>query len=68
MKNTLIPLDMIFVSAEGKIVHIEKNVQPCNSYCKSYSSQKPAQYVVEINAGLSDKFGIEEGQRIVINI
>ncbi len=65
MKNTLIPLDMIFISADKKIVHIEKNAQPCKVLdCQTYSSVKPAKYVVEINGGLADKLGIKEGQMV----
>ena len=67
MKNTLIPLDMIFISEEKKIVHIEREAQPCKVLdCQIYSSEKPAKYVVEINGGLADKFGIREVQRVGI--
>ena len=67
MKSTLIPLDMIFISADKKIVHIQKSAQPCKVLdCETYSSEKPAKYVVEINGGLSDKLGIDEGQKVKI--
>lgn len=67
MKNTLIPLDMIFISTEKKIVHIERLAQPCKVLdCQIYSSEKPAKYVVEINGGLADKLGIKEGQKVEI--
>jgi len=69
MKNTLIPLDMIFIDSKFEIVHIQKNAQPCKTItCTTYSSVKSAKYVVEINGGLSDKFGVKEGQKIEINI
>lgn len=62
MKNTLISLDMIFADEKGKIIHIGKNVQPCKADpCPTYPSKFPAQYVFEINAGESEKLGIEVG-------
>ena len=62
MKNTLIPLDMIFISADKKIAKIQRSAQPCKGLvCESYSSERPIKYVVEINGGLADKLGIREG-------
>lgn len=62
MKNTLIPLDMIFFDEDWKIVSIQKNAQPCKADpCLLYPSEGPAKFVLEINAGLSDKLGIKEG-------
>ena len=67
MKNTLIPLDMIFISKDLEIVSIQKNAQPCESDpCKLYGSVFPAKYVVEVNAGFSDRNGIKEGNKIEI--
>jgi uncharacterized membrane protein (UPF0127 family) len=62
MKNTILPLDIMFVDAERRIVNIQKN-------CKPYSldqipSAKPALYVVEVNAGYADKYGIMAGDLI----
>lgn len=65
MKNTLIPLDMIFVDAEGVIVHIQEMVSPCKvERCPSYPSLYPAQYVLEIAGGESLKWGIDEGDTV----
>lgn len=62
MKNTLIPLDMIFFDQDWKIVSIQKNAQPCKADpCLLYPSEGPAKFVLEINGGLSDKLGIKEG-------
>ncbi len=67
MKDTLIPLDMIFIDSGFKIVHIQKEAKPCKTIaCEGYSSIKPAKYVVEINGGLSEKWSIEAGQKIEI--
>ncbi len=63
MKNTLIPLDLIFFDDNWRIVDIKKNFAPCvNNPCEIYSSAVPAKYVLEINAGLADKDGIKVGQ------
>jgi uncharacterized membrane protein (UPF0127 family) len=51
MKNTLIPLDMIFISRDLVIVDIA-TMQPCTTDpCPDYTSRQPAQYVLEVNAG-----------------
>ncbi|MCX6256307.1 MAG: DUF192 domain-containing protein [Bacteroidia bacterium] len=62
MKNTFIPLDIIFADENGMIVTIQKNTTPLSE--KSIPSFKPALYVVEVNAGFSDKYNIEEGDNI----
>jgi len=65
MKNTLIPLDIIFLNKDKEIINIHHNVQPCRkSPCKTYYSLKPSKYVVEINGKLSRKFKLKSGDRI----
>ena len=64
MKNTLIPLDMIFINENFEIVEI-KNAMPCNEDpCATYSSAKPAKYVLEINEGFAEKNSIEAGDKV----
>jgi len=59
MKNTLIPLDIIFISQDKKVISISDEAQPCRQlHCKSYYSNGKVQYVVEINVGLAKKLGI----------
>lgn len=62
MKNTVLPLDMIFVNGRNEIVTIHKNTTPYSE--QSYASTKPAKYVVEVNAGFSDRHKISVGDRI----
>ncbi|MFO7614988.1 MAG: DUF192 domain-containing protein [Bacteroidales bacterium] len=62
MKNTFISLDIIFIHSSGEIVSIQKYTQPGSSY--SVPSEKPAKYVLEVNAGFSDKYGINPGNSI----
>ena len=62
MKNTLIPLDMIFISPTGRITEIVTQ-RPCpeNRTCQIYESKSLAQYVLEINAGQAEKWNIVPG-------
>lgn len=62
MKNTIIPLDIIYVGANKKIVSIQKNAVPYSE--KSLPSEGDAQYVVEVNAGFSDEHGLKPGDTI----
>lgn len=65
MKNTKIPLDIIFVDASGAIVDIKENFQPCVvEDCEKYYS-KPAMYALEVNAGLVQKHGIFVGDSLL---
>ena len=65
MKNTVLALDMIFVNSKMEIVKIHHNTTPFSE--QSYSSGKPAEYVIEVNAGYSYRMGIKEGDKIIIN-
>ncbi len=66
MKNTLIPLDMIWIDSNKRVVFIAHNVQPCrNDTCPTMSPDKSAMYVLEINDGLADRLGIKEGDWLV---
>jgi uncharacterized membrane protein (UPF0127 family) len=67
MKNTLIPLDIIFISADNKIVDIKNNFQPCAADpCPVYQSAAPVKYVLEVNAGVVREKGISVGDAMVI--
>ena len=62
MKNTEFALDIIFVNSDHEIVSIQKNAKPFDK--SSLASEAPAKYVLEINAGLSDQWGLEVGDLI----
>ncbi|MFQ5901895.1 MAG: DUF192 domain-containing protein [Thermodesulfobacteriota bacterium] len=65
MKNTLIPLDMIFISRDFRIVSFIKGARPCKQTpCMNYRSKGPAMYVLEVNAGFIDKYGIDKGTSV----
>ncbi|MEZ4797438.1 MAG: DUF192 domain-containing protein [Flavobacteriaceae bacterium] len=65
MKNTLIPLDIIYIDESKKVVSIQKNAKPMDE--TSLPSKAPAKYVLEINGGLSDQLNIVEGDSIAFS-
>lgn len=62
MRNTFISLDILFVNAEREIVTIRANTTPLSE--RSYFSTAPALYVVEVNAGFSERNNIRVGDKI----
>ena len=62
MKNTPIPLDMIFISRELKIVGIVEQTMPFSLDPRSVGA--PSQYVLEINGGLAKRHGIQAGDSV----
>ncbi len=67
MKNTYLPLDIIYINENNTIVSIRKKALPCNTEkCASYPSIKLAKYVLEVNAGFADYYEINAGDRIDI--
>lgn len=62
MKNTKIPLDIIYLDEAKKIVSFQKNAKPMDE--TSLPSNLPAKYVLEINAGLSDAWSLAIGDII----
>ena len=62
MKNTYIPLDMIFIRADGRILRIAENTEPQST--KIISSGGLARGVLEVIAGTAQKYGIQPGDRV----
>ncbi|WP_416440295.1 DUF192 domain-containing protein [Leeuwenhoekiella sp. A16] len=62
MKNTNIPLDIIYIKADKTIGSIAKNAKPLNE--ESLPSGLPIQFVLEVNAGLSDKWNLQPGDSV----
>jgi hypothetical protein len=60
MKNTIIPLDILFVSEDMKIVAVKDHTTPYSTDSVP-SDNKQAKYVIEVNAGFAGKFGIKVG-------
>ena len=66
MNDTLIPLDLVFISEDWRVREIVRNAQPCAADpCEHYYSQSEVRYVLEVNAGFMDAHGISVGQRII---
>lgn len=64
MRNTCIPLDMIFIAADGTIVGIEENTPTLTD--DSFSAGCPGRYVLEVNAGWTRKNGVRAGMKVEI--
>jgi uncharacterized protein len=62
MKNTIMPLDIIYANAKKEIITTQKNAVPYSE--DSIPSNGPAQYVVEVNAGFCDRHSIKPGDHI----
>ena len=66
MKNTRIPLDILYFDEQWKLVGWSLNTPPCSlgDQCPPYPSQAPARYVLELNAGISERLGVKLGDRL----
>ena len=64
MKDTLIPLDMIWMNSHKKIVFIVRNAPPCvTEECAIYTPDAEANYVLEVNAGVSLEMNLKVGDQ-----
>jgi uncharacterized protein len=62
MQNTYIPLDMIFIRGDGRILSIAENTEPLST--RVISSGGPVRAVLEVIAGTAKKLGIRPGDRV----
>ena len=68
MKDTLIPLDMLFFDEAHRLVTIRADVPPCKADpCPTYASTAPARYVLELNAGTAAKLDLRKGDMITFS-
>ena len=63
MKNTYLPLDMIFIRRDGTVSHIAENAEPLSE--RIIPSGGPVYAVLEVNAGIARKLGIAPGDKVV---
>ncbi len=62
MKNTLIPLDMIFIAEDGRIVGIVEGAEPLDETLRTVGA--PSRYVLEVRGGWSKAHGVRKGDRV----
>ena len=71
MKNTLIPLDIMWLDESGMILHLERDVPICtktDDSCPRYFSTRESLYVLEIQGGTAKKYGLEPGKPLKLSI
>lgn len=62
MKNTYLPLDMLFISADGEVLGIVENAEPLTTVSRSVGI--PSRYVLELNAGFCRRHGVQVGTKM----
>jgi uncharacterized membrane protein (UPF0127 family) len=70
MKDMNFPIDIIWIDSMKKVVHIEKELKPCDSIfiCPVHTPNADALYVLEVNSGFSDQHLISDGTEINFNL
>jgi len=66
MKNTLIPLDMLFVDARGHVVNIHERAVPGS--LETIAAAAPVRAVIELNGGTASRLGVRPGDQVVFPI
>lgn len=66
MKNTRIPLDILYFDEQRRLVSQQRDVPPCalGDRCPPYPSNAPARYVLELNAGEAAALGLKDGETL----
>jgi uncharacterized protein len=69
MKNTKIPLDILYFDENKKLVSAQENVPPCSAgdKCPPYASEADAKYVLELNAGSMANYRIQKGDIMIMD-
>lgn len=62
MKNTYLPLDMVFIARNGTVINVAENTEPLSE--RTIPSARPAFAVLELNAGVARKIGLKPGDKI----
>ena len=62
MQNTYIPIDMIFIHADGTIARVAENAEPLST--RTIPSGEPVRAVLEVNGGTAARLGVKPGDRI----
>ena len=67
MKNTRIPLDILYFDNARRLVTQQRNVPPCSGgdRCPAYPSDQPARFVLELNAGEAERLKLRDGAELI---
>lgn len=71
MKNTKIPLDIIWMNEKKQIIHIARDVPICtrtDDSCPQYRPNDPATYVLELGAGEAERLKLEKGSKLQFQV
>ncbi|MCX5711509.1 MAG: DUF192 domain-containing protein [Candidatus Omnitrophica bacterium] len=63
MKNMLFPIDIIWLDQAKKVVEISSNIQPCQDSCENIIPGSKVMFILETNAGFTEKYGINLGDK-----
>jgi uncharacterized membrane protein (UPF0127 family) len=63
MKNTFVPLDMVFIRADGTVARIAADTTPLSE--KTVPSEQPVRFVLEVNAGTAKRIGLKVGDKVM---
>lgn len=67
MRNTRIPLDILYFDSSLRLVSVSAGAPPCTTQeCPSYPSKGPARFVLELNSGHARKLGVAPGDALTI--
>ena len=65
MKNTLIPLDIIWIDKNWIIIDVKEKAENCYSKCQIYYPKKDIKYVLELNSGIFEKYNFSIGDKVI---
>lgn len=69
MKNMLIPLDIIYISAQNRVISLLKNIPPClRNNCTIYEPRILSKMVLELNVGKIDEYKIKMGDKVTLSV
>ena len=68
MKNMKFSIDIIWIDSNEYIVHIEKDLQPCEDDCVIYAPEKESKYVLEVESGFTDEHKINIGEPLELDL
>jgi uncharacterized membrane protein (UPF0127 family) len=71
MEDCLMPLDLLWLDARGRVLHLEAELPPCpqeSDSCPTWTAPEPARYVLELRAGAARALELEKGSIVLLDI